>query len=110
MPDIDDVARWVGGRAVWWSFVTLALLVLTHALVGTSGTLGVLGVPGALLADTAARVFDALGLTSDGATWTLGLVLACYVPALVAGAVMRAVGAAWRWRKALLYPETYAHY
>ncbi|GGN11589.1 hypothetical protein [Halarchaeum nitratireducens] len=110
MFDIDDVARWVSGRAVWWSFATLALLVLTHALVGTNATLGVLGVPGALLVDAATTAFEALGLASDGATWTLGLVLACYVPALVVGAVVRAVGAAWRWRKALLYPEEYAHY
>lgn len=111
MPDIEDVARWIGGRAVWWSFATLGLLVLTHALVGTSGTFGVLGIPGGLLVDAAARAFDALGIpTAGGATWTLGLALACYVPALVVGAVLRTVGAAWRWRKALLYPERYSHY
>ncbi|GGM59022.1 hypothetical protein J2752_001193 [Halarchaeum rubridurum] len=110
MPDIEDVARWLGGRAVWWSFAVLALLVLTNALVGTGGTLGVLGVPGALLVEGATRAFEALGLARDGTAWTAGLALVCYAPALVVGAALRTVNAAWRWRKALLYPEEYAHY
>ncbi|GAD52188.1 hypothetical protein MBEHAL_0948 [Halarchaeum acidiphilum MH1-52-1] len=110
MWDIEDVARWVAGRAVWWTFAALALLVLTHALVGTSGSLGILGVPGSPLVRVAGEAFAAFGLATRGARWALGLVIACYLPALVVGAIIRAVAAAWRWRKGLLYPERYSHF
>ncbi|GGL29627.1 hypothetical protein GCM10009037_11650 [Halarchaeum grantii] len=111
MVDIEDVARWLSGRSVWWPFTALALLVLTRVAVGTEGPLGVLGVPGALLVQAYDRALAAtVGVGALGPADPVGLAVCCYLLALPVAAVLRTFAAAWRWRKGLLYPEEYPHY
>ncbi|WP_435100921.1 hypothetical protein [Halarchaeum sp. P4] len=111
MLDIEDVARWVSGRSVWWPFATLALLVLTYVAVGIEGQLGALGVPGYLLVQAYERALAAtVGVGALGPADPVGLAVFCYLLSLPVGAFLRVFAAAWRWRKGLLYPEEYPHY
>jgi len=111
MVDIETVARWLSGRAVWWPFAALSLLVLTYVAVGAGGGVGVLGVPGYVVVAAYERALaGTLGAGAFGAADPLGLAALCYAVSVVVGACWRAFAAAWRHRKGLLYPDEYPYY